>query len=141
MPPDVNLLDFFFGGIVANIPLWVFTLFSATYFPFSFITLITLTTLGIIGGFIAGYILKLKTPELYKWAPLLTGLLAFFASILILESISPELTDIILLPSFILGTYLGVKICSKYPLNIKTRATSAVKIIEPVTENGEEANK
>ncbi len=65
-----------------------------------------------------------KTGELHKWAPLYTGSLAFFASILILGETAPDLTDFILLPGFILGMYLGVNLYKRYPIRKSAKLTS-----------------
>lgn len=120
MPSENNFLDYFFGGIIANLPLWVFSLFFHIVTP-SIISLVILTILGIIGGAIAGYLMKYKTEEIHKWSPIITGTLAFFASILILGEMAPTLTDLILLPAFISGVYLGLKIYSKYPIKRPNR--------------------
>jgi hypothetical protein len=127
MPPEHNLLNYFFGGIIANLPLWIFSLFY-TIITQSLISLFILVILGILGGAIAGYLMSYKTGELHKWAPLYTGSLAFFASILILGETAPDLADFIVLPGFILGMYLGINLYKAYP--IKKSATNFPPIRE-----------
>ena len=134
MPDDIKLLDYFFGGIIANLPLWLFLISIPVIDPFSPFLLLSYIISGIIGGIIAGYFIRIKSSESYKWAPLIIGILAFSASILILESFSVDFTDVVLLPSFIIGSYIGIKIGEKYPY--KRRITETKK--EIITENNKE---
>lgn len=107
---DIQILDYFFGGILANFPLWIVVtmLDGIDSSSLSYIISIVLST--ILGGALSGYLIRIKSQKIYKWSPAITALLAFFASILILGSSGIGVIDFILVFSFIVGAYSGTKL-------------------------------
>ena len=118
---NFKIMEYLFGGVVANLPLWLLTLLATGMDPSSPITLGSIAISAITGGTLAGYLIRARSLNDYKWAPVITGLLAFFASILIAESLIGNYTDLILLPSFLVGTYSGKKIGESRRLKDETQ--------------------
>lgn len=133
---DSVLLDYFFGGVLANLPLWVYILFSPTL-ELALITAFDLIVLGLIGGILAGYVLTLKSKNRGKYMHFIVGSLAFFASVLVLESYSIVL-DVLLWPSFIVGVYLGKKIYERYSVKTDIKTSEQIEVL---TEQKKRKNK
>ena len=108
-------LDYMFAGIVANVPLWITTLIIDAMDTRPTVILLILVVVTLIGGAIGGYLVRARLSKPYRYASLITGVLAFFVSALFIENLFTDLTDFVLLPAFVVGAYVGIRVEERYP--------------------------